>query len=388
MNAHRIIILGFVLVLLTSCGRVPQPPTLQPVSTPTRTALPRPTVVPTDTAIPATSLFSGRLIVGHSDGIFALVSDPATGEIQEIELYNMGDNELAVSPDLHYLLYSNELGGTGVVDLSTFERTYSTSSYWYCLQWAPDSNRFSFLSINTPRLNVFTLDPQNSESIYSPPGESYTPKLSLTSSTYFGHVDCGYWIGENRVLFKSFTGPMPPEITLPDEPELDVNTTTLAILGEEIQLIHYPRLLSVNDISSDLSHILLRQGNEIYLADSFDDFANMNLRSLTDVADVRIDPGQFSPNNQEVILWSGDAINFVDIDTLQINTSFTFPPAWIDYGFTSLAEAEWVGDPTEGILIWNNANKDLRIGDLKSGIQTKFWELASDNTVSELIWLP
>jgi hypothetical protein len=180
---------------------------------------------------------------------------------------------------------------------------------------------------------------------------------------------------------------MPPEITLPDTPELDVNTTTLALLGKRTTISYFPWLLSVKAVSNDLAYMLVEMKDTLYIGKPFDDFDDIRLRTLRELSNLKIDPGQFTPDSREIILWTGDAINFVDIETLAVSSSFPFPAAWREYGFRSLVEAEWVGDPHDGVLIWSDPNGALRIGSLQSGMQTTLWDTAASE-VQSLIWLP
>lgn len=373
MNTDRILILGFVLLLSSSCGQA---------------AIPVPTITPTETPIPASSLFKGRLIVGHADGVFALESDPATGEIQKTEIYAAGENELTVSPNGRYLLYSNEPEGLGLIDLSTWEVTSLFPFGAHCLQWAADSRRFSAVGGLIPILYVFHLNTEtpeiiSSERIYISPADLYKSE----GRSYAGDLDCGYWVGENRLLFKSYRGPMPPQLTLPGTPELDVNTTTLALLGEQPALSYFPWLLSVKDVSKDLAYMLVELKGTLFIGKPFDDFNDLTLRTLSKFSNLEIDPGQFTPDSREIILWTGDSINFVDIETLRVSESLPFPSEWKASGFVRLVDAEWVGDPHDGMLIWQDSNGDLRIGNLQNGTHTALWDTAASE-VQSLIWLP
>jgi hypothetical protein len=339
-------------------------------------------------AIPAGALFKGRLVVGHSGGMFALTSVAATSAIQRTEIRVSGGNELAVSPDQRFVLFSNERDGTGLIDVSTWEMIPLFPLHVHCLQWAADGQRFSLVGGPIPILYVFHLDTEipevtSSDRVFISPAELYASE----GRSYAGDLDCGHWVGENRLLFKSYRGPMPPEISLPDTPELDVNTTTLALLGERTAISYFPWLLSVKDVSKDLGYMLVEMKGTLYIGKPFDDFDDIRLRTLRELSNLEIDAGQFTPDSREIILWTGDSINFVDIETLAVTSSFPFPSAWSEYGFRSLVEAEWVGDPHDGILIWNDPNGALRIGSLQTGIHTILWDTAAAE-VESLVWLP
>ena len=373
MNAHRILMLALVSLLSSGCGQAFPP---------------MPTVVAGHKSIPASSLFKGRLVVGHSGGVFALTSDAAKGAIQRTEIRVSGGNELAISPDQRFVLFSNERDGTGPIDVSTWAMIPLFPLHVHCLQWAADGRRFSLVGGPIPILYVFHLDPEalevtSSDRVFISPAELYP----AAGRSYAGDLDCGYWVGENRLLFKSYRGPLPPEITLPDTPELDVNTTTLALLGERTAISYFPWLLSVKDVSKDLAYILVELKGTLFIGKPFDNFDDIRLRTLRELSNLEVDPGQFTPDSREIILWSGDSINFVDIETLAVRSSFPFPAAWRDYGFRSLVEAEWVGDPHDGILIWNDPNGALRIGSLQTGLQAALWDTAASE-VDSLLWLP
>lgn len=335
-----------------------------------------PTSTPTETPIPLPS-FKGRLIVGHPDGMFALVNDSATATLKEIEIPAKWSDTVSVSPDFHFLISSDVTEGTQIVDLSTYQVTNLFPDLVDCLQWASDSKRFVFRYRQTPSIYIYDITSKTPTLIYAPPSATY-----LTTIQY-GDVQCPYWIGKNRLLFDRFIGSMPSSITIPGAPELAANTTSLAVIGDEIKIIDSPERVYLIDVSDDETLVLISKQDQIYIANSFDDFTNMNLRSLAHLP-IRDTSGQFISKSNGIIVENDHEIFFLDRESLETTQTFSKPPDWQLYSFRN---GEWMGSPNDAIIIWD-LNGNLVIGDLKTGIKTEFWQISKYGFANWIAWMP
>lgn len=362
MNPRLLITVVLLTAVTSSCGVI--------------TVAPTPTMIPTDTPIPLPSL-QGRLIVGHPDGMFALVKDSATDQFREIEIRANWSDEVAISPDHRFLVSSDATTGTQMVDLSTYEVTTLFPDQVDCLQWSSNGTRLVYKLHQIPLLYVDDLTSQTSTLIYEAPSASYL------GATQYGDVRCPQWIGEDRLLFDRFSGEMPSMITIPGAPELLANTTSLAILGNEIQILDSPERLYLVDVSADESKILISKQSQLYLVDSFNDFQNMNMHSLA-AFQIWDTSGQFIPNSNEIILENEQEVLFVDIEGLKIVETFTKPPDWQLYSFRN---GEWVGDPNDAIIVWD-LGEYIVVGDFRTGIKTEVWQISKYGFTNWLIWLP
>jgi hypothetical protein len=331
--------------------------------------------ISTSTPVPPPS-FRGRLLVGHDEGIFALISNSDTNSIQELQIaeFSSSERDKAISPDNHYLLVSSyEQNRTLLIDLLTLESTTVLSHIVDCPQWAIDSKRFSYIDPNEHSLHIYNMDTGNSKLIFQAPSATYG-----LGTVYAGDLDCGFWISDDHLLFQRFSGEIPGQVTIPGAPELNANSTTLAILGGQIRLIDFPELLFVLDVSKDQSYILLKNlHGDTFLVKSFKDFTEMRLHALP--SSLQRGFAQFMPNSNEVIVWHDRNIYSVNVETLESIKNCYVPFNYFDDG--------WMGYPNDEIVI-GTTQYNIEIRDCNTGVDAALWPISKYGTIRWLAWIP
>lgn len=373
---RKIYLLGIV-VFLTACGtKTSQVPiaTLtsipQSTSTPLPTRTPRPTNTPrpTSTPLPPIPSFNGKLILTHSGGIIALGRDPTTGDIQRVQVSTNRAEEVIFSPDgRHAIFYSP--GNSELIDLSGFETITSFPERSSCFEWAPNSHRVSFKHSHS--LETFDVTTQAFKLIFESPSANYT------FGKHYGDLNCGYWIEEDLLIFQRFSGFMPFTITAPFFPELNVNKSTIAVISDEsIELVDYPRLLDIEDVSKDGKYVLWMKEKDFVVSNLADENANSGPRPLPVSGDA------YFHDSGRIIVENRETVNIIDPETLEVLMEFMKP--------TTLSESYiWIGDPIDGIVVWRDrARVEIMIGDLNTGRVERYLDSIPYYDFEILAWLP
>lgn len=291
-------------------------------------------------------LLAGTLLISDGRSYYELpINSPA--DITEWRIADTGFKPVSISPDYRYLLYCDEQ--LHIYDTDTKEtRALPSVSCSQQFRWSPTSSKFSYGDGSS--LYIYDLSLNTSIHVYTAPSDHYFPGAGL-SKEYSGEVTLGVWIGPNRLVFQRFTGVMPYEITIPGygsikPPELRPNTTSLAILGEDVELLDSDFRFDIREVSADNSlYIINIIGNEnYYLTQSFEDFAGMRTTSLPISTDCLFVGFVNNTNELFFIDVRDDRFYFVDPDTKEVLRGPETP--------TDIKSLVWVGDSEDKEIIF------------------------------------
>lgn len=232
--------------------------------------------------------FSGRLLLlaGENANTDLLeVTAAPTGSTYNYSIVAKGVFEATASPDRTRLLYTTK-DGILLRDLRTGAVKSLVKGENYCLAWSPDSNRFSYKhkssadeiapisTAGAPRkLYVSDLDGKAkliwedffADTTVKPPGQSSVVDRAAGSS------GCAHWIAPDHLIFDRFLGGFAKQ---PKDGEvLKPNTTTLAILSDQVKLVDTERKWSIESICQVGTAALLRphdQAQPILIARSLE----------------------------------------------------------------------------------------------------------------------
>jgi WD40 repeat protein len=186
--------------------------------------------------------------------------------------------EAAASPDRTRLLYTTK-DGILLRDLRTGAVRPITNGENYCLAWSPDGNRFSYKqksATGTAGPKLYFSDLEGKAKLIWEDLVAEDGTLRSLAQSRGGSSGCGHWIAPDRLIFDRFVGgSIKPQKT---GEVLKPNTTTLAILSNQVKLSDTERRWSIESVCQAGSVALLRphdQAQPILIAKNLD-----NLKTL------------------------------------------------------------------------------------------------------------
>ena len=223
--------------------------------------------------------FKGRLLLLAGDNPTGAdlveLSAASTGSTYNYSTVAKGVFEAAASPDQTRLLYTTK-DGILLRDLRTGAVKPLINGENYCLAWSPDGNRFSYQQKSSsgaagvgPKLYFSDLEGKAKliwEDLIADDGTV----RSLAQSPV-GSSGCGHWIAPDRLIFDRFLGGSTKQQKSGEV--LKPNTTTLAILSNQVKLLDTERKWSIESICQVGSVALLRphdQAQPILIARNLD----------------------------------------------------------------------------------------------------------------------
>jgi hypothetical protein len=235
--------------------------------------------------------FSGRLLLlaGENTNGADLVelSAAKADSTYNYSIVTRGVFEAAASPDRTRLLYTTK-DGILLRDLRTGAVRPLVNGENYCLAWSPDGNRFSYKQKSPERekapvnqggartrLYVSDLDGK-AKLIWEDIIADYGTVSPLGQSSA-GSSGCGHWIAPDRLIFDRFLGASTKQNKGGEV--LKPNTTTLAILGDQVKLLDTERKWSIEGVCQVGSVALLRphdQAQPILIARNLDHLETLN----------------------------------------------------------------------------------------------------------------
>ena len=244
----------------------------------------------TQETAPAGPKFTGRLLLlagSNTDGSDLLeVTAAPTGSTYNYSVVTKGVFEAAASPDRTRLLYATK-DEILLRDLLTGAVKPLIKGETYCLAWSPDGKRFSYKQkspaddkapvseAGSPaKLYVSDLDGKAKliwEDLTANYGATSPPGQSPVLERAAGPSGCAQWIAPNRLIFDRFLGAFPKQKKGGEV--LKPNTTTLAILSDQVKLTDAERKWSIESICQAGSGVFLRphdQAQPILIAKSLE----------------------------------------------------------------------------------------------------------------------
>ena len=221
----------------------------------------------TSKTVPVGPKFQGRLLIlsgesANESDLFELSAGPDS--TYNLSLVMKGVFEAAASPDRARLLYVTK-DGILLRDLVTNDVKSLIKGESYCLAWAPDGKHFTYK--------------QGSEGarakLYASDLDGKTRMIWEDLATNQGTFGCPRWVKPDRFVFDRFLGA--PQQKKGGE-ILKPNTTTMAILGDSLNLSDIDRKWSIEGICSVGSGALLRSvdQNELLIAKNLDNLKTVN----------------------------------------------------------------------------------------------------------------
>ena len=221
--------------------------------------------------------FSGRLLLlaGENTNGADLVelSAAQAGATYNYSIIASAVFEAVASPDQTQLLYTTK-DGILLRDLRTNAVRPLINGENYCLAWSPDGKRFSYKQKTPagaagagPKLYVSDLEGK-AKLIWEDIVAGTVSPLGQSSS---GSSGCGHWIAPDRLIFDRFLG-TPAKQQKAGE-VLKPNTTTLAILSDQVKLVNTERRWSIESVCQVGSVALLRphdQAQPVLIAKNLD----------------------------------------------------------------------------------------------------------------------
>ena len=263
--------------------------TVRETITPTKqfTRAPSPTETPTPIPTFSTYQLSGALLLSvNGAAVVDEVVGPYNPEIIAINLTPGKPSEarvvvkgfgLSVSPDRRHLAYTTFGRGTlAIMDWNTGDPVEVKGAESNCLDWSPDSMRFTFLLGN--RLLVSDLEGKTI-TLWEGPVDYYQEEGSKRIEEVFTRTECGHWIGQDRIVFKRFTGPMPKRIPFSSGYYwVPANTMSMAILKDDrVSLIDSSEQTDIDFDEIYKRRKKIRLENVIFLNISLGSFRYLNI---------------------------------------------------------------------------------------------------------------
>lgn len=211
-------------------------------------------ITPTPTYGPGPSL-QGTLMVksGYNLHFIRRAANSKSPTIQSIS--RVLSEFLSLSPNGKYLLYN---GDDSLVLYNVKEGSGENvvNENVACVSWAQDSTRFTYVSYgrSDTNLSVYSLASHESSLVDTPPSAEYSLNGVGPGQRWFGGIDCGTWVGPERLIFQRYVGDMPATV---GSGEATANTTSLARLDGSREISDYDRRFIVHSVSDDGSQFLL-----------------------------------------------------------------------------------------------------------------------------------
>lgn len=214
------------------------------------------------------------------------LSAAPVGSTYNYSLITKGVFEAAASPDRTQLLYTTK-DEILLRDLRTGAVKPLIKGENYCLAWAPDGKRFSYKQKSSAqekarvgtagspsKLYVSDLDGK-AKLIWEDFTADYGTVSLLGQSSVLeraaGSSGCAHWIAPDRLIFDRFLGAFPKQKKGGEV--LKPNTTTLAILSDQVKLVDTERKWSIESVCQVGTAALVRphdQSQPILIAKSLD----------------------------------------------------------------------------------------------------------------------
>lgn len=202
-----------------------------------------------------------------------------TGSTYNYSIITSGVFEAAPSPDRTRLLYTTK-DGILLRDLRTGAVRPLINGTNYCLAWSPDGNRFSYRQKSSttgagPKL--FFSDMEGKAKLIWEDLVADDSTVRSLAQSRGGSSGCGHWIAPDRLIFDRFVGGS----TKPQKSgeALKPNTTTLAILSNQVKLVDTERRWSIESVCQVGSVALLRphdQAQPILIARTLDQLKTLD----------------------------------------------------------------------------------------------------------------
>lgn len=390
----------------------------------------------TTTHLPATETpsppsFRGHLFFNGPDGIVELrqvglneplsivpvinqtgVASPLVPVYQNSLLYVDTSHNVVILKDLYSGLDRDLFGLMGTPlsqeDLNWYGGTIE------CLSWSNDGSWISFVNL-AGELFLFKMDSTADPFIvYTPPSAIYALGGYGPGESHHGSTSCASWIATDKLVFESFSGEVPSQITAGSGDFLP-NTTFLAELqnGTWRTIDQTNELLGNLQASPDGSTLIYSEYDEagtlkLLSSTPIESFEQLTKQPLPVKGDLppSIYPFDYKFTSdgtgiiiQETIMDAGGvrpSLKLVNLKTLTEQAFFQVPASW-----QVKEKLFWLGDPADGLVgFYREEDKEsfLLIGDLKTSLLTRYaidisqtstWKLlGSPPVLVFLAWLP
>jgi hypothetical protein len=401
---NLLLVLGLLanLLLVSAC----QGQSTAHKATPTSTGSLKPSPTPTLGQCNRV-LLPGHLLFNSGTDIHELTCTP-TGTIQDQVIVtgigsNPGDvsgDSITISPDRRFLRYQVVAGSDSTSFQIVSQELQSGIKHSYqisgdynneCVSWSPGGTQVSFVRQNG--LIVENLITGNLRVLVEEPSGFYG------SSYYSGKIDCGSWISDDALLFYRFTGTLPQNITLPNTPELDSNTTTLAHLREGTLVDTAGTSGAIQALSDDGAYVLFAVTGSFELVKASD--FSLSVVHPISCQDKDCTMIGFVPHSNEVFGYQNDlsgsylSLVFANPQSLSAQFGPTGLPAFAG-DVADLEVIRWGGSP-DVIVVYefknSSENQDyLAVTSLQSGEVNYLADASIVNptglTGSLLGWIP
>ena len=210
---------------------------------------------------PSGPKFTGRvlLLTGNPSTAAALAELTQSGDGYNLATITPGVKEAVPSLDQKRLLYATK-DEISMRDLGSGAVTSLVKGESVCLAWAPDGNHFSYQQRAGSSTKLYVADLNGKA------------KLVLDDSN--GTTDCAHWIAEDRLVLERFVGLTRKKGAEPLKP----NTSTVATIGETVQLKHTPRKWSIESVCAKTNDGFVRSADEgrLLVAKNIDRFESLD----------------------------------------------------------------------------------------------------------------
>lgn len=176
--------------------------------------------------------------------------------------------EAAGSPDQSQLLYSTK-GEIQLRDLGSGAVKSPIKGQGYCLAWSPDGKRFSYKQRSESSIKLFASNLEgNAKLVWE---ERSADKQPVTQSAAADVSGCASWVAPDKLIFDRF-GPSQKK-----GGDVKPNTTTLATVGDSVNLVDAEKKWSVEGICKTGNAILRSQDQgKILIAKSLESIKTVN----------------------------------------------------------------------------------------------------------------
>jgi len=385
MKATKVsLILILAAFLLAACGKSSSISATATPIPPTST----PTLTPTPTPVPPS--FQGNLVRTHYGQVTIYHQDNSTNQIKELPIPGF-DTYTLITITNKYAIYQDSASTLKhnhfyIVDLVSLESELivfpiGVRMYWHldCVSLSDDKAMASYDYLG--RLYVYDFATAKTKMIAEAPSGLYSSGPNDIGSIYYAFMDCGYWSGNNTLLFNRYSGSMPSSMVEPPY----ANTVSMYRDGRMTGNSDY----LVRAVSKDGSWVLLQDfTDKFYITKSFDDFSLMDPRPLN-LSEPATTSGFTSDNKYYYFTETG--FYFIEPQSLQIEDSFNIPDNWP----TTDRNYIWCGDAlhkTVCFSVYDDVSGKVvgYIGDLITGIATEIFKIdpAETDTNDQLYWFP
>ena len=176
--------------------------------------------------------------------------------------------EATASPDQSQLLYSTK-GEIHLRDLGSGAVKSPIKGQGYCLAWSPDGKRFSYKQRSESSIKLFASNLEGSAKLVWE--ERSADKQPVGQSAAADVSGCAFWVAPEKLIFDRF-GPSQKK-----GGDVKPNTTTLATIGDSVNLVDAEKKWSVEGICKTGNAILRSQDQgKILIAKSLESIKTVN----------------------------------------------------------------------------------------------------------------